>query len=119
MKDDKLYLIHIIECIEKIETYTQYGRDAFLSDTKTQDAVVRNLQILAESTQRISEPLKARRLEVDWRAIAAFRNVVVHDYLGIDRKQIWQIIEHDIPDLKRKIKAILQELERLDETSNG
>ena len=118
MKDDKLYLIHIIECIEKIETYAQDGRDAFLSDTKTQDAVVRNLQILAESTQRISEPLKVRRAEVDWRAIAAFRNVVVHDYLGIDKKQIWEIVERDIPDLRHKIKTILQELERLDETSN-
>lgn len=119
MKDNRLYLIHIIECIEKIESYTQDRQDAFLSDTKIQDAVVRNLQVLAESTQRISDSLKTRRLEVDWRAIAAFRNVLVHDYLGIDQKQIWDIVERDLPDLKGKIKTILQELEHFDGTTGG
>ena len=111
MKDDRLYLIHILECIDHIQQYTAEGRDYFLADTKTQDAVIRNLQTLAESTQRISSELRLRYDVVDWRNIAAFRNVVVHDYLGIDLKQIWAIVEHDLPDLKRKIQTILGELE--------
>ena len=65
MKDDRLYLIHIRECIERIEQYTLGGKDAFFADTKTQDAVLRVLQTLAESTQRIADPLKARHPEVD------------------------------------------------------
>jgi uncharacterized protein with HEPN domain len=59
MKDDRLYLIHITECIQRIEQYTAEGRAAFLADTRTQDAALRNLHTLAESTQRISADLKA------------------------------------------------------------
>jgi len=111
VKDDRLYLIHITECIARIEQYTAEGKDAFLADRKTQDAVVRNLQTLAESTQRLSNPLKLKRPDVDWRGIAGFRNVAVHDYLGIDTQQIWRIVEHDLPGLKPKIAAILASLE--------
>ncbi len=111
MKDDRLYLIHIGECIERIARYTASGRAAFLSDTMVQDAVVRNLQVLAESTQRLSDAFRERRPEVDWRAIGAFRNVVVHDYLGLDIPQMWTIIERDVPPLKRAIEAALQELD--------
>lgn len=107
MKDDKLYLIHILECIERIERYTAGGNSFFLNDTKTQDAVTRNLQILAESAQRISHSLKIAHDEVDWRSISAFRNVIVHDYLGIDVQRIWDIVEQDLHDLKNKIRAIL------------
>lgn len=110
MKDDRLYLIHILECIERIERYAAEGTDSFFADTKTQDAVVRNLQVLAESTQRISSALKSRHQEIDWRSIAAFRNVLVHDYLGTDLRQIWDIVERDLPNLKRQIQTILKEL---------
>ena len=110
MRDDQLYLIHICECIERIERYTAEGKNPFFADTKTQDAVVRNLQTLAESTRRLSDALKNSYRDVDWRAIAAFRNVAVHDYLGIDLKQVWDIVEQDLPDLKPKVEAILQEL---------
>jgi len=82
VKDDQLYLVHILDCILRIERYTTDGRDAFFRGTKTQDAVLRNLQTLAESVQRLSQRLKASRTETDWRSIAAFRNVAVHGYLG-------------------------------------
>jgi uncharacterized protein with HEPN domain len=110
VKDDRLYLIHIRECIERIARYTVEGKSAFFTDTRTQDAVVPNLQTLSESTQRISSSLKTNHAEVDWRSIAAFRNVAVHDYLGIDLKQIWDIVERDLPDLKRKMETILRGL---------
>ena len=108
MKDDRLYLIHITECIERIERYTAPGHDAFLSDTMIQDAVLRNLHTLSESTQRLSDALKDQHPAVDWTSIAAFRNVVVHDYLGIDLPRIWDIVERDLPTLKRAIDLILQ-----------
>ena len=108
MKDDRLYLIHIVECIQRIEHYTTEGREVFLMDTRTQDAVLRNLHTLAESTQRVSEELRAAHPEVEWRGIAEFRNVVVHDYLGIDVEEIWDVVHDDLPDLKAKIAAILE-----------
>ncbi len=82
MKDDRLFLLHISESLERVEAYVAGGREVFFADTKTQDAVLRNLQTLAESTQRISESLKASRPEIDWRGIAGLRNILVHDYLG-------------------------------------
>jgi uncharacterized protein with HEPN domain len=108
-KDDRLYLIHIKECIDKIDRYSANGRAEFVGNTMVQDAIVRNLQTLAESTQRLSDKTKQRKAQVDWRAIAGFRNVVVHDYLGIDLDRIWHIIEFDLPGLKTDIDALLIE----------
>jgi uncharacterized protein with HEPN domain len=108
-RDDRLYLVHIQECIARIELYTAEGKVAFMADTRTQDAVLRNLHTLAESSQRISDTLKVTQPDMDWRAIAAFRSVVVHDYLGIDLNQIWDIVQNDLPGLKRAIAAMLQE----------
>lgn len=107
MKDDRLYLIHISECIERIQKYIKKGKDDFILDQMTQDAVVRNLQTLAESTKRLSESFKLSHPEIDWSGIAGFRNVAVHDYLGIDPLRIWGIVEKDIPDLKDKITPFL------------
>lgn len=109
MKDDRLYLIHISECISRIEDYVSGGRDEFLGSHLIQDAVIRNLQTMAESTQRLSDSLKLRYTEIDWRRISGFRNVVVHDYLGIDIPYLWQIVEKELPALKHTIKAMLDE----------
>jgi len=95
MKDDRLYLVHILECIDRIERYTAEGKEAFMADEKTQDAVLRNLQVLSESIQRLSAGLKATHPEVDWRGISGFRNVLVHDYLGINLIRVWEIVEDD------------------------
>lgn len=108
--DDKLYLIHIRECIARIEHYVADGKDYFLRDIKTQDAVLRNLQVLVESPQRISDELTARYLDVDWREIRAFRNVLVHNYLGIDLDRIWDVVSRDIPDLDKKMQRIWEDM---------
>lgn len=110
MRDDRVYLIHICECIERIERYTEGGRDDFFTDDKTQDAVLRNLHTLSESTQRLSQDLKTSHPEVDWRGIAGFRNILVHDYLGINLVRVWEVVERHLPNLKGKIFDIMQEL---------
>ena len=111
MKDDRLYLIHIQEAIERIEAYTRDGGEYFLSDHKTQDAVLRNLHTLSESSQKISSPLKEQYPEVNWRILSAFRNVIVHDYLGISLERVWDIIESDLPELKQNIASILSAID--------
>jgi uncharacterized protein with HEPN domain len=111
VKDDRLYIHHVLGCARRIERYCQDGEDAFRSSEMIQDAVLRNLQTLAESTQRISDPMKALHPEVDWRAIAGFRNVLVHDYLGINRVRIWEIVSLHLPVLGAQMEAILHEFE--------
>jgi len=110
VRDDRVYSIHICECIERIEHYTEGGSEVFFSDTRTQDAVLRNLHTLSESTQRLSQTLKASHPEVDWRDISGFRNILVHDYLGVNLVRVWEVVERDLPDLKTKILDIMQEL---------
>ena len=82
MSTDRLYLIHILECIERIEQYTASGYRSFQRTKMIQDAVLRNLHTLTESTQQLSEAAKDAHPEMDWQGISRFRNVVVHDYLG-------------------------------------
>ena len=74
-----------------------------MGSSMVQDAVIRNLQVLAESTQRLSDDFKARHPHVDWRALAGFRNVLVHEYLGVDIDRVWQIVERNLPELKRNL----------------
>jgi uncharacterized protein with HEPN domain len=109
MKDDKLYLIHIGECIDRIESYTRgMTKEAFLASSMVQDAVIRNLQTLAESTQRLSARAKEGQPAIDWRKIAGFRNILVHDYLGVDLEKVWNIVQNDLPVLKSAIGAMLK-----------
>jgi uncharacterized protein with HEPN domain len=108
VKDDRIYLQHISDCISRIQEYTREGQQAFLRDTRTQDAVLRNLQVLAESARRISTSFGESHPEVPWKNIAGFRNVLVHDYLGVDLQQIWNVLATDLPDLRDKIKRVLE-----------
>ena len=106
-KDDTVYLRHSLECIRRIEEDLAEGRERFMESHTLQDAVLRNLQVMAESTQRLSETAKATQPNVEWRKIAAFRNILVHDYLGIDLDTVWDITQRDIPELKQAIEEML------------
>ena len=68
--------------------------------------MLRNLQILSESTRRLSEKTKAKHPEIEWQRIAAFRNVLAHDYLGVDLDRIWEIIQRDVPKLKQAVAEL-------------
>lgn len=94
----------------RVIPYREEGKDAFFADTKTQDAVMRNLQILAESTQRLSDSLREMHPEVDWLSISGFRNIAVHEYLSIDVKRIGDIVEQDLPVLEEQIVKIAREM---------
>jgi uncharacterized protein with HEPN domain len=109
MKDDHLYIIHISECIQRIEKYLGGGsRDAFMASDLLQDAIIRNLQTMAESTTRVSEELQEKHPEIDWFKIRGFRHVLVHDYLGVDLGRIWNILANDLPSLKTAIEKMLE-----------
>jgi uncharacterized protein with HEPN domain len=96
-----------LECIRRIEEDEADGLESFRTSHTLQDAVLRNLQVLAESSRRISIELKAKWPQVDWKRIAAFRNVLVHDYLGLDLDRIWEVTQRDIPELKKIVEKIL------------
>lgn len=107
MKDNKIYLEHIIDCIDLINDYTEYDKFKFMNSQMVQDAVIRNLQTLAESTQRLSPELKAQHPEINWKAIAGFRNILVHDYLGLDLEACWAVIDNRLPQLRESFEKLL------------
>ena len=107
MKDERLYLIHILEGIDRIQSYTSVGEAEFFSSNLVQDAVLRNLQTLSESTMRLSDSLESTKQSVPWTSIAGFRNVVAHGYLDIDLNLTWDIVTRDIPVLKIAIQEIM------------
>jgi uncharacterized protein with HEPN domain len=111
VKDDRVYLGHILRCIARIEEYTVDGRDKFFASHLVQDGVVRNLQTLAESSRRLGDGVKALHPGVDWKGLAGFRNVLVHDYLGVDLEYVYRAVEHDVPRLKEACEATLKRIE--------
>jgi uncharacterized protein with HEPN domain len=108
VKDDTLFLIHIGECIGRIDVYTRgMSRDAFLTSSLVQDAEIRTLQTLAESSQRLSARAKESQPGIEWRRIAGFRNILVHDYLGLDLNRVWTIVRDELPVLKQAVDEML------------
>lgn len=107
MKDDRLYLGHILEAVERIQLYGRDGEERFRSDVRTQDAIIRNLQVLGEAAKKVSTGTRDAHPEIPWRDIAGMRDRVVHDYFGISLDIVWDVVVNHIPPLHEKIREAL------------
>jgi uncharacterized protein with HEPN domain len=107
MKDDHVFLAHIRDAIARIESYTQGGRDTFFADTKTQDAVIRNLEVIGEAVKNLSADLRAKHPEVPWTRVAGMRDVLIHGYFGVRLETVWNAVENRLPELKRYVAALV------------
>jgi len=108
MRDDKERLRDIDEAIERIEKYVSKGRKAFENEELIQNWVVHHLQIIGEATRSLSLEFREEHPDVAWSKIIGMRNILVHDYFGIDTEVVWRAVERDLPELKQKIKKLLQ-----------
>jgi uncharacterized protein with HEPN domain len=105
---DKDFLGDIQEAIELIVTYTNgLTYKKFLDDRKTQDAVVRNFEIIGEAAKNISAALKAKYPEIPWKKISGLRDKLIHFYFGIDYKIVWNIVRKELPIIVKQVKNIL------------
>lgn len=107
MKTDKIYLAHILESIENIELFVKPGQEEFYSSKLIQHAVMRNLEILGEATKKISQEFRNKNDNIPWREMAGLRDVLIHNYLGIDLRIVWNVVEIELPKIKGKIKELL------------
>ena len=116
MSGDTIYLRHILDAIAAIEEYTAAGEDRFFAEPLRQDGIILQLINIGESTKRLSSDLRARHPEVAWRSMAALRDVLVHNYVGVNRTIVWEVTQQRLPEIRREIEAIL-EADRRDSTA--
>jgi len=108
VKDDRLYLEHIREAIERITAYSAAGREEFLHNTMAQDAVIRNFEIIGEAAKRLSDDAKRKHPELPWSDIARFRDFLIHHYTGVNLKRVWDVIETHLPALRAAVDRLLE-----------
>jgi uncharacterized protein with HEPN domain len=99
----------MLDAGETILEYTRGGRDEFLSDRRTRDAVIRNLEVLGEATKRLSPEIRAANPHVRWRDIAGLRDFAIHRYDWVDYQEIWRIVENDLQPILHEIRRILKD----------
>lgn len=106
-RDVHVYLDDILTAITRIEIYVEgIDMDQFRADSKTTDAVVRNLEIIGEAVKKIPEDVRIAHPAVQWRPAAAMRDFLIHDYPSIDIEAVWNTIQEDLPAFKAGIETI-------------
>ena len=108
MKNDKVYIEHILEAIQTIEIYKKdLDFESFLKNKMAVDAIIRELEIIGEASNNISEKFQKEHADIPWRKIIGIRNTLIHEYFGINKKVVWNTCENDLPELKRFIEKIV------------
>ena len=110
MKDDRVYLAHIRDAIARILNYTSQGKTYFDRDEKTQDAVVRNLEIIGEAVKNVSNELREKQRDIPWRRLAGMRDKLMYEYFGVNLTIVWEVVEREIPKLGAQVSEILKEI---------
>jgi uncharacterized protein with HEPN domain len=107
MRDMRVYVQDMMESIEVIGEYIQsLTEEEFYRNRQVQDAVLRRLEIIGEAVKNIDEDFRNRYAEIPWKKIAGLRDVLIHEYFGVNMKRVWRVIKIDLPDLKSKISRI-------------
>jgi uncharacterized protein with HEPN domain len=108
MKDNTVYLKHILDAITQIQNYLhEKSFEEFITNKMLQDAVVRQLEIVGEASRNLAEDFRRLHPTVPWSQIAGMRNRMAHDYLNVDMEIVWDIVMHDLPILKLRMAELL------------
>lgn len=108
MKEHKIYFVHILEAITKIDKYTKHvSFEKFIKNDEKKDAVVRNLEIIGEAAAKIPHRIRKKYPKTAWRDIIDMRNRLIHEYFGVDFGIVWDVINNELPLLKKQFDKYL------------
>jgi uncharacterized protein with HEPN domain len=110
LKDDRLYLRHILDAIDSVLEYTSSGHDAFVGSALHRDAVIRQLGIIGEASKRVSDDTRNTFADVPWKRMAGMRDKLIHDYVGVDIEIVWTVAHVELPALRERLRAVLKQL---------
>jgi uncharacterized protein with HEPN domain len=110
MRSNRERLLDILEAIADIERYAEKGKEAFVEDELIQTWVIHHIQIIGEAASKLSPSLRENYQVIPWIDIISMRNFLVHNYFGIDLDEVWNTITTDLPNLKTRVEAMLQDL---------
>ena len=117
-RDDIVYLYHIIESIELIEQFVE-GIDIgdFIDNKMIHSAVIRQLEIIGEASKLVSDDLKNKYTAIPWKIMGDMRNILIHEYFGVDLAAVWDTVKNDIPKLKQDVNEIIESEEKYEDNS--
>jgi|AntAceMinimDraft_4_1070372.scaffolds.fasta_scaffold22881_3 uncharacterized protein with HEPN domain len=122
-KEVIIFIQDISESIKKIEEYAKdINKKEFLNkedNVQIQDAIIRRLEIIGEAVKGLPVNFKKKYSDIPWKKIAGMRDILIHEYFGVNLERVWVAAKKDLPELKTKILKILKELERLEENDKG
>ncbi len=106
-KDPKIFLEHILESIDWIERYISgLSDEEFMKSSEKQDAVIRRLEIIGEAVKNIPDDFKNSHKEIEWKKIAGMRDILIHEYFGVDMELVWNTAKEILPELRKEIEKI-------------
>ena len=108
MRDDREKLYDILEAIENIEKYSAQGHEEYNRNELIQTWIIHHVLVIGEAASRLSEEIRQRHPEVPWRQMIVMRNILVHAYFRVEEDEVWNVVEHDLPKLKRQVVEILK-----------
>jgi uncharacterized protein with HEPN domain len=113
-RDMRLYIDDILDSITKIEKYTKdINENDFLTDTQIQDSVLRRLEIMGEAVKSIPDDFRNKYPQIPWKRIAGLRDILIHEYFGVNLRRTWNMVKQDIFDLKQKLLKVKKDLNSL------
>ena len=112
VEGDRARLSHIVESARLISEWTAgVKKEQFFEDIMLQEAVIRRLEVIGEAAKNVSPQLKEKYADIPWKEMAGMRDILIHEYFGVDLEEVWETVTRDIPELMRQLEAILEGLD--------